>query len=514
VLIVAGCALAPVSVLAVWTANQVFDTGRYVANMAPLIKDPAIQNALTGKLTSQIVTQIDVKRLTSQVAAGLSHKGLPRVAGPVHSFSGSLASEVQGFVHSTIHKIITGPRMAKAWTQVNRVAHQALVAALSGRGGRNGAIGVSNGKVTLDIAPLEAVARKDLAARGLTVVTKIPTVHATFALFSSQGLAKAQKAYRLINDLKIVLPILTLVLLGGGVLVARGHRRAAIGAGLGFAASMLVLGAGLAIARAIYLGSVPASVLPADAAAAAFYILVRFIKTALRTLLVVGLVVAAGAFLTGPSAAAAQTRSAFSSGLGRLRRRGESAGLSTGPAGTWTYTHRHALRIGAMALSALIFVFWGRPTAAVTIVIAVLLLVALGLIELIGRPPPQPTPRRPLPVGDTCLATVEHAPMTPAAGREARRLRSVTAAVARRRPGGLVTNLISTRHRATPGTTAGVPPWSQRKGAAMRRRRQLESPGCDRSRPGLKGSRRPAAERGDRCQGNRLARVRCRPGAS
>ena len=42
-LIVAGCVLAPVSVLAVWTANQVSDTGRYVANMAPLIKDPAIQ---------------------------------------------------------------------------------------------------------------------------------------------------------------------------------------------------------------------------------------------------------------------------------------------------------------------------------------------------------------------------------------------------------------------------------------------------------------------------------------
>ncbi len=38
--------------------------------------------------------------------------------------------------------------------------------------------------------------------------------------------------------------------------------------------------------------------------------------------------------------------------------------------------------------AAVIFVFRGRPTAVVTIVIAVLLLVALGLIELIGRPPP------------------------------------------------------------------------------------------------------------------------------
>ena len=52
-----------------------------------------------------------------------------------------------------------------------------------------------------------------------------------------------------------------------------------------------------------------------------------------------------------------------------------------------------------MALAALIFVFWGHPTAAVTIVIAVLLLVALGLIELIGRPPPHHAPAPPAPSG-------------------------------------------------------------------------------------------------------------------
>jgi hypothetical protein len=274
--------------------------------------------------------------------------------------------------------------MANAWVQVNRVASQALVAVLSGRAASSGAIGVRNGQVTLDLAPLEAVAKQDLVARGLTIAGKIPIVHATFALFPSKNLVQAQKAYRLINDLKIVLPIVTLVLLGLGVLIARRPRRALIGAGLGFAASMLVLAAGLLIARNLYLNSLPASA-PTGAAAAAFDILVRFIKTALRTLLVAGLVVAVGAFFTGPSATAVRTRHALSSGLGRLRHGGQS-----GPASRWTYAHRTALRIGAVALAALIFVFWGRPTAAVVIVIAVLLLVVLGLIEVIGRPPAQP----------------------------------------------------------------------------------------------------------------------------
>src|SRR2546429_6172707 len=119
---------------------------------------------------------------------------------------------------------------------------------------------------------------------------------------------------------------------------------------------MLVLAAALLIARNLYLNAVPAGTLPPDAAAAAFDILVRFIKTALRTLLVAGLVVAAGAFFTGPSAAAVATRSAFSSGLGRLRRGGES-----GPASRWTYAHRHALRIAAGGLAALNFVLLGHP---------------------------------------------------------------------------------------------------------------------------------------------------------
>jgi hypothetical protein len=206
-------------------------------------------------------------------------------------------------------------------------------------------------------------------------------------LFSAKNLDKAQALYRLINDLKIVLPILSLLLIGLGVWVARSHRRALIGAGLGFAASMLVLAIGLAIFRTIYLNSVPPSVLPADAAAAMFDTFLRFIKQALRTLLVVGLVVAIGAFFTGPSAAAVRTRAAFRSGFDRVRRCGEHAGVSTGPVGQWTYAHLRVLRICAVALAALIFVFWGRPTALVVILIAVLLLVALGLIELIARPP-------------------------------------------------------------------------------------------------------------------------------
>jgi hypothetical protein len=386
-LITIGCILAPVSVVAVWTANQVSDTGRYVANMTPLVHDPAIQNALTDKITNQITSQLNVAGLTNQAAAALTSKGLTRVGTLLKNFSSSITSSVNGFIHNAVHRIVSGPRFAALWVQANTRAHRQVVKALSGQG--SGAVTVSNGQVVIGLGPFIADVKQNLSAQGLTLVNKLPTPNPTFPLFSAKYLTKAQTLYRLINDLKIVLPILTLVLIAAGVYVARRHRRALIGAGLGFAASMLVLGAGLLIFRNVYLNSVPAS-LPSDAAAALFDTLVRFIKQALRVLLLVGLIVAIGAFLTGPSVTAVKIRSALASGIGWIRQRGERAGLRTGPVGTWTYAHRTALRVSAVALAALVFVFWGQPTGLVVIVIAGVLLVVLGLIELIGRPAIRP----------------------------------------------------------------------------------------------------------------------------
>ena len=382
ILIVAGCVLAPVSVLAVWAANEISNTGRYVATMEPLVHDPAIQNALTDKITAEITAKLNVTGYASQAEAALSARGLPKVSALLKSVAPSIASGVAGSIHGEVHKIVTGPRFARAWVQANTLVHQELVKALSGQGSNS--VSVKNGQVVLDLGPLIDIVKQDLVHRGFGLVSKIPAVNPTLTLFSAKYLVKAQAGYRLINDLKIVLPVLTLVLLALGVYLARRRRRALIGAGLGLAASMLVLAAGLLVFRGIYLNSVPTSKLPADAAAALFDTLVRFIKEGLRTVLVVGLVVAAGGFLVGPSAAAVWIRGVFTRGLGWIRHGGERHGLRTGPVGTWTYAHRKLLRISAVALAALVFVFWGQPTAAVVIVIAVILLVVLGLIELIG----------------------------------------------------------------------------------------------------------------------------------
>jgi hypothetical protein len=388
VLIVLGCIVAPVAVLGVWAGNEVSDTGRWVATVEPLIHDPAIQNVLTDQITKQITNQLNVTGTIDQAAAQLNARGLTRISSLLDSFGPQIASSVTGFIRSTVHRVVSSPAVAKIWVQVNTTAHQAVVQVLSGQG--NGAISTSNGQITLNLGPFIAVVKQDLVAHGFALASNIPPISPTVALFQAKDLGKAQAGYRLITTLKIVLPILALVLLAAGVWVARGRRRALIWAALGLAASMLVLAIGLLIARSIYLNSVPPTVLPGDAAAAAFDAMVYFIRVGLRVVLAVGLVIAIGAFITGPSRAAIQTRSALKSWLGWIRNFGERRGVSTGPVGEWTYAHRRGLRIGAVALFALIFVFWGHPTGLVVIVLVIVLLLVLGLIELIGRPPAEP----------------------------------------------------------------------------------------------------------------------------
>lgn len=378
-----GCVLAPVSVVAVWSANQVSNTSRYVANVSPLISEPAVRAALTDRISNAVTDQIDVKGLTNQVAAQLSQRGLARLASLLSTFSGSIASGVDGFIHSTVAKIVASPAVRRLWVQGNRIVHQQLVLALSGK---KSALTVSNGKVVVGLGPIVDQVKHNLSDRGLTIVDKLPPINPTFPLFSAKYLVQARSLYRALTDLKWILPFVTLGFLAAGVYIARRHRRALIGAGLGLAASMLVLGVALAIGRTIYLNKLPVTV-SADAAAAAFDTIVRFIRQGLRVLLVLGLVVAIAGFFTGPSVTAVRTRGAFTSAFAALRGTGERAGISTGPVGTWVYRHRTALRITAVAVAALVLVFWGIPTGLTVLVIALALVLVLGIIELIGRPP-------------------------------------------------------------------------------------------------------------------------------
>jgi hypothetical protein len=110
------------------------------------------------------------------------------------------------------------------------------------------------------------------------------------------------------------------------------------------------------VARGLLVGAIPPAGAPA--AVAGFDTIVGFLRDAGRALLVLALVVALGAFLAGSSATAVGTRQWFTGLLHRIR----GGPSTTGPLGTWVHAHVRGLRVGAVALAALVFVFVQQPT--------------------------------------------------------------------------------------------------------------------------------------------------------
>jgi hypothetical protein len=385
-LIVVGCVLAPLSAVAVWTRNQVTNTDRYVATVTPLASDPAIQTAITDQITAQVFTYIDVQGLTNQAIDALAERDLnPALAAQLRALAAPIANGVQSFTRSQVARVVQSDAFADAWVQANRAAHAELVKALTGEGG--GTVTVENDTVTVNMAAFIQVVKQRLVDAGFSVAARIPEVDASFVLFQSKDITRVRAGFNLLNTLGIWLPIIAIVLLVLGVYVAKDHRRALVGAALGVAISMVVLALALTIFRSIYLDAVPATVLPHDAAAVLYDTIVRFLRLGLRTILVLALVVAAGAFLTGQSVTAVRTRQGLAHAIGWLQGGAEQAGFSTGPVGAWVYANKRALRIGAVALAALALVFWGRPTGKVVLGLTLALLVVLAIIEFLGRRP-------------------------------------------------------------------------------------------------------------------------------
>jgi hypothetical protein len=230
-------------------------------------------------------------------------------------------------------------------------------------------------------------------------------VHPTVALAQADTLVRAQSAYTALDKVARVLPWTVLLLFAVGVYLARDRFRALVGSGLGLALSMVVLAVGILVARSLMVGAVPAAAAPATASG--FDIVVTYLRLGLRALLVLGLVVALAGFLAGRSDTAVRIRRSVADRLHSAR--GPAAG---GPVPTWVRAHVRGLRIGAVALAVLTFVFLTQPTGITILVLAAALLVVLAVIEYLARPAgAEPVDADAVPVG---AAPVVPQPAAPA----------------------------------------------------------------------------------------------------
>lgn len=388
VLVVLGALLAPVAAVAAWSGALVDDTDRWVATVGPLSDEPAVQQAVTDRLTAAIVDAIDVPQLAGDLTSAVAGLGLPaRLAGLVESLQGPLADAVTDLVRRTVGQVVTSDEFSTAWVEANRVAHRQLVATLRGDPGAIAQVG-PDGTLSVQLTTVIDAVRQRLVERGFTILERLPQIDATFPLVAGADLVRFQDGYRLLHALGTWLPWVSLVLLAGGVLTARHRSRTLVVAGLALAGAMLVLAVGLAVGRSLYAQSLPATVQRPDVAVLVYDQVVSFLRVAVRAVAVLGLVVALVAFVTGGSPAARPLRSSWSRTTSALRRAGDRRGVSTGPVGRWLDAQRGPVRVVVVGVAALVLTLADRITPALVGWTALVAIVVLLVASLLARPAP------------------------------------------------------------------------------------------------------------------------------
>ncbi|MER7674205.1 hypothetical protein ABTY61_37895 [Kitasatospora sp. NPDC096128] len=383
VLITLTCILVPVSLLTVWVHDIALDTDRYVATVAPLATDPAVQDAAVNRLTRAVDVKVDGPAVTSDLAAWLQSQGLPpRAASAVKALGPKLDDAVDQVVTKAATQVVRSDAFATVWTQANRSAHAAVVQALTGHG--RGAVGVTDGTVTLDVGAAVDRLKDELVAAGVSPAAKIPDVNKQMVLFQSDKLAKVRGAAHALDVVGNWMPVLTVLLGAIGVLLAWRKRRALVTTALGAAGACLVVAIALVIARHYYLDHLPPAVQSPAAAAAIFDRLLHFLRISLRTAIVLGVVVALGAYLSGAGRFPRAVRGRADAAADSAARWGDAHGVRTGRAGTWAEAHRRWFVLAAVLVVALVFALWNHPTVLTVLLLVLVLLAVLAVLALLA----------------------------------------------------------------------------------------------------------------------------------
>jgi hypothetical protein len=383
VLVVLTCVLVPLTLLAVWVHDIVLDTDRYVSTVAPLARHRAVQDAAVARIGKAVGARVNGPQAAAQLAAWLESQGLPpKAAQAVKGLGPQLDSAVDDSVRKVATRVVRGERFPTAWEDANRAAHTAVVHALTGEG--SGAVGVSDGTVTLDVGTAVDSVRRELEADGVPVASAIPSSDKQFVLLDSDQLRKTREGAHLLDVAGRWLPPLTVVTGAAAVLLAHRRRRTLARTALGAAFACLVVVIAIAAFRTYYLDRLPPTVQSQDAAAAIYDTLIRFLRESLVTAIVLGLVISLGAYLAGPGRLPVAVRGASERASDSLALLAHRHRVRPGRAAVWTDRHRRWITLAAVLVVSAAFAFWNRPTALTIFFLLLVLLLLLALIALIA----------------------------------------------------------------------------------------------------------------------------------
>lgn len=384
--IVVASVLVPVSIVTAWGRAQLVEEDTFVATLAPLASDPAVQKMIIDETTAAITDQVDFAAITSTAIDGIVSLGLPPAAASALSLLSQPAADgLESLVDRAVTQVVTSGEFAAVWATATRAGHRALTTAATSDGGglvvrRDDGVGIQLGAI------VDAV-KQHLTAQGVRVAGLIPPVDRVVILGTGESLTMIRTGHAVAAAVGYWAPVVTLGLLAAGILVARRRATALLGAGLG----LLIGGGALAIGIAIGAGLMTTvgtqTGLEPSALAAIYAQIADGMARTSAIVALVGAVVAVLAWTHGRSRAAIALRGVIAAVNSDVRRARIGRGFGTGAVGRWLFAQRGVVR-AVIALVAIAGLFALRPLSASEVaLVTVAALLTWWITELLQTRP-------------------------------------------------------------------------------------------------------------------------------
>ncbi|HZM75709.1 MAG TPA: hypothetical protein VFC19_08270 [Candidatus Limnocylindrales bacterium] len=388
VLMVLAALIGLAAVTAVWLRAEILNTGRYVETVAPLASDPAIQQAVSARLSDEIVTRLDVQGLAVQLVQALEQRGVPpRLGERLNDLVPTIVSGIESFLNDKIDEVVASPQFAQFWANANRTAHEQVDAILTGKD--SNLVSTNNTSIVIDLGQVLELVKQRLVEAGFSAAQRIPQMSIPYTVAQIDDLPKIQNAAELLNTLGWVLPILALLLGIAAVATAPNRRRGLLITVTILGVTLLLGLAAIALARERVMSNLPDTVRSPAAAAALWDTLIRFLISGLKTVIVLCAIVIVLTLLAGPSRLAHAIRHGLNRLLDWLGGLIGSIGLSLGPVPGALARNRVAIRVGLVVLAFMSLVLWRTPGIEGTLGVTAIALGILTIIEIIARIPPR-----------------------------------------------------------------------------------------------------------------------------
>jgi len=413
--IVVATILVPVSIVSAWARVQLVDEDAFVASLAPLVDDAAVQAMIIDESMEAITAQVDFQEITASVFDGVAALGLPpRAADALQLLEAPAANGLQSLVTTTVTRVVESDAFSEVWATATRAAHRALVGAATSDGG--GLVVRTDEGVGIQLGAVVEQVKQNLVDRGLGAAELIPSVDRVVILGEGDNLAMIRTGYALATTIGFWLPVITLALFGLGILIARRRSTAILGTGLGFVIGGGSLAATLAIGSTAMGATAGSLGLSPDALTVIYDQLVGNMTQTALVLALLGVLIAILGWVMSRSGPAQGFRRTISGLNASARHRLAERGLNTGAFGTWLGRQRVLVRT-LVAVLAVIWLFALRPLSVGDIALVLIVsFVAVWVLELLQRRPEEPTLE---PTPDDESPTSELAPETPDAAAAA-----------------------------------------------------------------------------------------------